>query len=287
MKTKSLLRKLLMIISISTVLLSCENPTAPKEDLGIISEKDSLNIKIQETRVTKLIYTLPSPIETAMILKKAGASYNEDFLNKIENADRYINHKLMALNLGIYCADLSYASLHEQNQTSIKYMGVSKKLADRLGIMNAIDKTMVKRLESNVNNRDSILHIITESFYNTNSYLTDNNRTHIAKMILAGGWIEGVYISSQLAKTSKNNTEIINRLVEQKLSLENLIDMLQTDSKTPTPEMLSLITEFKELDTLFDKVKINSTEIESIVNTKNKITTLAVKSNLKKKISKK
>ena len=77
------------------------------------------------------------------------------------------------------------------------------------------------------------------------------------------------------------NLSIISILSVPKLSLENLIDMLQTDSKTPTPEMLSLITEFKELDTLFDKVKINSTEIESIVNTKNKITTLAVKSEMK------
>lgn len=281
MKTNSVIRNLLMIISISAIIIcGCDNTSDNKNISDLQAFRDSIAISGEETKIVKLFYTLPSPIETAIILKKAGAIYHEDLLNKIVNADKYTNNKSMALNLGVYCADLSYASLHNQNQTSIKYMAVSKKLADKLGILNAIDQSLIKRLENNINNRDSILQIITESFYNTNSYLIENNRTQAAKMILAGGWIEGIYLSARLSKTTVNNTEIINRLIEQKLSLENLIDMLKNDSAKPDNEMIALINELQELNSLFDKIQIKSTSIETITDKNNKVTTLASKSEM-------
>lgn len=270
-----------MIISISAILFnSCENTSDKKEEIDLQAFKDSMNIEKVKNRTVKIFITLPSPIETAIILKKAGAIYREDLLNSIINADKYTSNKSMALNLGVYCADLSYASLHDQNQTSIKYMGVSKKLAEKLGIINAIDQSMIKRLENNVNHKDSILQIISESFYNTNSYLTENNRTQIAKMVLAGGWIEGIYLSSQLTKSTTNNTEIINRMIEQKLSLLDLIEMLKSENATPNSDLASLIKELQELNLLFDKIQINSTKTELIQNKNNKTPILASKSEI-------
>jgi len=89
---------------------------------------------------SKLIfYTLPSPLETAMLIKRSGAVYDEDLLNPVTSVNQYQTNLKMALNLGIYSADLSYASLFDQTQTTIQYIGVAKKLADGLGILQAID----------------------------------------------------------------------------------------------------------------------------------------------------
>ena len=82
----------------------------------------------------QIFYSLPSPLETAMILKRAGAKYNEEILNSADNTSRYNTNKSMALNLGIYSTDLSYASLFDQTQASIRYMTASKKMAEGLGI---------------------------------------------------------------------------------------------------------------------------------------------------------
>ena len=94
----------------------------------------------------------------------------------------------MALNLGIYSTDLSYASLFDQTQASIKYMAVSKRMAEGLGILNAIDNTIVQRLEENVNNREAIMDIISESLLNTSSILEEDDRVAIGSVFsLAGG----------------------------------------------------------------------------------------------------
>ena len=125
-----------------------------------------------------------------MILKRSGAEYNPEILNPVENISRYTTTKSMALNLGIYSTNLSYASLFDQTQASIRYMTASKRLAEGLGILNAIDNSIIQRLEENVNNREVIMDIISESFLNTNSILEENDRVAVGSIILVGGWIE-------------------------------------------------------------------------------------------------
>lgn len=82
----------------------------------------------------KIFYTLPSPLESAMLIKSAGALFDDNLLNPIENARNYNTNRSMALNLGIYTTDLSFASLYDQTQLIINYMNVAKQMADGLGI---------------------------------------------------------------------------------------------------------------------------------------------------------
>ncbi|NQU80871.1 MAG: hypothetical protein HQ543_05080 [Bacteroidetes bacterium] len=119
---------------------------------------------------------MPSPLETAMLVKSAGAPYNEGLLNPTDNAGNYTTNRSMALNLGIYTCDLSFASLYDQTQTSISYMSAAKKMADGLGILDAISEETLERLEENVNNREMIMDIVSETFMNSSSYLQENDR---------------------------------------------------------------------------------------------------------------
>ena len=62
----------------------------------------------------KIFYTLPSPLESAMLIKSAGALFDDNLLNPIDNTRNYNTNRSMALNLGIYTTDLS---LYECGQT--------------------------------------------------------------------------------------------------------------------------------------------------------------------------
>jgi hypothetical protein len=95
----------------------------------------------------RIFYSLPSPLETAMLIKNAGATYDEELLNPVSNADKYNTNLEMALNLGIYTTDLSYASLFDQTQATLNYINAAKKMADGLEILDAIDEQTISRLE--------------------------------------------------------------------------------------------------------------------------------------------
>lgn len=211
-------------------------------------------------KAKQVFYSLPSPIETAMLMKRAGAKYNEDYLNPTDKISNYTTEKERALNLGVYSADLSFSSMFDQSQAAIKYLSATKKLAEELGILNAVDKSIVDRMELNVNNRDSLMEIISETFMNSNSFLKENERAETAAIILVGGWIEGLYIATQIAKATDSSSEIIDRIVDQRLSLATLMSLLE-EYEESNQDVASLIVELKGLRAVYEKIQIASSEI--------------------------
>ena len=140
--------------------------------------------------------------------------------------------KAKPLNLGIYTTDLSFASLFDQAQTSLKYMDATKKLATEMGISDAIDEETMKRLEQNLNKRDVVMDIISETFLNSSSYLKENDQQDVAAMVLVGGWIEGLYIGTQMIGNHPvKGNKLVDRIAEQKLSFSIVERMLQDNRK--------------------------------------------------------
>ncbi|MGB9745823.1 MAG: hypothetical protein ACPLXM_02720 [Bacteroidales bacterium] len=227
----------------------------------------------------KVFYSLPSPLETAVLLKSAGAKYNESLLNPLSNANNYTTNKQMALNLGIFSTDLSFASLFDQTQTSINYMQAAKKMADGLGILDAIDQTTIDRLEENVNNRDELMNIISETLMSSNSFLLENERKAVASIVLVGGWVEGLYIATQLVGNSPvKGNKLVERIVEQKFSLEIVLRLLEENKENPDVE--SILEQMNDLKKTFDKITIKTSAITPVEDPKTNVTLLKSKSEI-------
>jgi hypothetical protein len=166
----------------------------------------------------------------------------------------------MALNLGVYTCDLSIASMYEQTQLLIDYMNAAKKMADGLGILKAIEQSDIDKLEENINNGEVIMDIVSQTFMNSNSYLEDNGQPATAAMVLVGGWIEGLYISTQLVDMKEfNGNKLVGRIIDQKLSIDILLDLL--DSSKGNPAVDELMVQVAKLKAVFDKIKIDTTPI--------------------------
>jgi len=263
-----------VIIGIVFIIASCSS--GGNKNNAVISvdsaelEKD---IFADISHAKQIFYSLPSPLESAMLIKTAGAAYNDKLLNPLSNSSKYTTNKSMSLNLGIYITDLSFASLFDQAQTTIKYMEVSKKMADGLGITDAINKETMDRLEENINNRDVILDIISETFMSSTAFLKENDRQPLATMTLVGGWIEGLYLATQLVGDSPiANNKIIDRIVDQKLSLDMVIKLL--DNNKDNADINQVIQLINQLKTVYDKVTIKSSKIQTVTDANTNVTTL-------------
>jgi hypothetical protein len=253
-----------------------KNKEAANQDVNVQVDEQVMN---DFNQAKKIFYSMPSPLETAMLIKTAGATYNEKLLNPLSKASTYTTNKSMALNLGIYTTDLSFASLFDQTQTSINYMQAAKKMADGLGILDAIDNNTIQKLEENVNNRDVIMDIISETFMSSSSFLKENDRTAIASVVLVGGWVEGLYIGTQLVDPSNlKHNKLLERIVDQKLSLDIVMKLLNENKDNS--DVASLIVVMKELKSVFDKIQIKTSKIEPVLDNKTNITTLKSESKI-------
>jgi hypothetical protein len=271
----------IVICSLFILFTSCKSDKSKKKSTELnledfITEDDIFN---DVSQAKKIFYSLPSPLETAMLIKSAGADYDEELLNSLDNVDNYSTNMSMALNLGIYTTDLSFASLFDQTQTSINYMEAAKRMAEGLDIVDAINNETIKRLERNLNNRDIIMDIISETFLNSSSYLKENDRQGVASIVLVGGWIEGLYIATQLVgdKPIENN-KLVDRISEQKLSFNIVQRMLEDNRKNESGEededIVELMVQLTELKKVFDKIKVETSEVKIEPGDETQVTTL-------------
>ena len=146
-------------------------------------------------------------------------------------------------------------------------------MADGLGILDAINSNTIQRLEENINNRDVIMDIISETFMASSSFLKENDRTAVASIVLVGGWVEGLYIATSLVNPDNyKNSKLVERIVDQKLSFDIVLKLL--DENKDNPDVASLIAEMNELKKSFDKIEIKSSKIEAVKNTSTNVTTL-------------
>ena len=217
------------------------------------------------------IFSIPSPIQTAILLKQASGSFNADLINPADNAGNYATTYSRALNLGVYGADLGYASLFGQQKESLAYLKALQSLADGLSISGAFDKEFVERFERNMSKEDSVLIIVQDAYRTGDNFLKTNKQKDVSSLILAGGWIESMYFACKLNQ-QKSNAQIIERIGEQKQSLETLLSILSMyNTQGMNDELLADLTSINEL---FKAVEFTYTYQEPKTDAKNRITVL-------------
>jgi hypothetical protein len=222
---------------------------------------------------------MPTPFEVTQMLQNSGTAYNVSLTNPISNSDKYISEKAQALNLGVYGADLAYAVTYNQTQSAREFINASKKLSDELEITNVISKSVINRIENNSQNADSLYKIINHTYLATYNKLNELSKKTTALTIIAGAWIESLYLATQLAIVSQNNSELIQKIAEQKFNFNTLLNLLkQSDSDSYISDILGYINQLKPI---FDnvkadddgKVKMSEKDFDNLTNIVKKIRT--------------
>jgi len=217
------------------------------------------------------IFSIPSPMQTALLLEEVKAPFNADLLNSLENLDNYSSEMQKALNLGVYGTDLGYISIYKQNSLSLQYLSTVEKLTSSLGLESAFDKNFMSRFEKHSTNKDSMMVIVSDAFKKADSYLKLNERKPVSALILVGGWIESMYLACEINKEA-NNSKILSRIGEQKETLNSIIDILSTYNKGGKFD--DLIAEMKDLKSYFDNVEMNYEYVQPKTDAKKKLTVL-------------
>jgi hypothetical protein len=255
------MRKFFVVITIPFLVLACggnglnvdsEN-VDPNEvnniDPNIIDGDVSLN-----TEIGGKMFSIPSPVQMSLLLKDEIGIFNEEMITDPNNVSSFTTTYKRAINMGIYGADLGYATIFENNTKALSYLSAVEGLADELGIAGAFDEVLIERFIENGNDQDSMLVIMADGYREGDKFLKDNEQHDIASLILTGGWIESLYFATT-SYTQKKTQDIANRIGEQKSSLVTIIELLEDYN---TDEFYSqLIINLKDLKLDFDNVKYN------------------------------
>ena len=249
-KLKMNSKKILFLIIAVMLVYSCNNSEKNINTINNNQKKDLLAYD----KAKEVLYSLPSPVETAMIIENANTKFDDDYLLPIDNINFYETSYSQATILGVYSADLSYISMFEQQQLAVKYLSNCKKLAESLGVMEVINDSIIDDLSKSIKRKEEVLEIISNEYMKINSYLEDNNRQQLAALLVFGGWIEGLYISTKLVNNDISiNPDLVQTIYDQKLSLEDLINLMKIFEDNPT--FKTYTTYLLELNEIFNSIK--------------------------------
>ncbi len=276
--TKSIFKGISGLAVCSVLLTACPGTDDPNQPNIPVVDTPEVDVKPKEVPVTKVdgaMFSIPSPIQLGGIIQKSGASYNKDLLNDPKSSENYVDLVSQSLNLGVYGADLGYCALYDKQQESIGYMRSAQKLSDILGISDAFDVTTIQSVERNLDNKDSLLYIISNSYRKADDYLQTSDRKHIGALVIVGGWIESLHFAGILGKENKS-AEIVEMIGMQKHTINTILDKM-LEKHIVEPGVEDVYNDLDEVRMAFEKVNLKYEYVAPELDKDKKVTKLKSK----------
>lgn len=270
---KLLHNNLTVVMAAAVVFASCQSGNNTGNAGS--NAADTSNITEISKDVKDVINPLPTPFETTKLLNDMGAKYVSSSLNSVAKADKYFTEKSKAVNLGIYGADLAYAVTYNQKQDVKVYSKAVKTLVDQLGINVDYSNLLTDEAREKLNNKDTLISVITKMFNGTYKSLTEKNNPELATMVVSGTWIELMYIATHISEDTYHNSGVVKLITNQKESYTKLIGLLGEHSTNA--DVKSLETQLQVLKPVFEKIETGLSEkdylliLQTIQNVRNSL----------------
>lgn len=246
-----MLKNLLLLLTAVLLVASCGQ--RPSEILEVdMDDVESGELQISPETINEIISNIASPIEVAALIHSMNVPYSEHYLADPEVLPTSTIFQ-MAYSLGALSADLGYLNIYEKTGTALNYLTVINSLADAMDIDQFFDFETIKRLATSSTALDSLMFISVYSFNRMDEHLREIQRSDLSSLMMAGVWMEGLYLSTQIAKNN-NNGDLKSMIGEQKLILNDLLIIL--NNYINEEAIAGYISDLELIKNAFDQVKI-------------------------------
>jgi hypothetical protein len=253
---------LLILAVIMLIIFSCNQGAEENkipEEMVII---DQTYTDINEFK--PIFYDIYSPIDAQNLFRQLNVVFDHSILNPVYNLPRYNESSKIAVNLGIYGADMSFCHMFGQTQEAIKYLSVISRLAQSMGISDRFISNPEKAHENLHYHPDSLFNLATQIYVSADKQLIELDRAGAAALILAGGWIEALYIAGNFYDPENPDSVLEEQIVSQKYSLDRLVALLSNQQDDAIVSKYLLLT--RQLRNIYDKVEIHVGEENPVIN---------------------
>lgn len=234
---------------------SCKNNDSQSH--SITGDSTSIGEQIADTSSDIELFLLPTPLQVGAVLKLSKVAYNDKLPIKPKDDFGILTSSKTALLLGAITIDAGYSAIFDQKQSALKYGKNISKLLSNLNINAPENNNLLERFERNQNRSDSLAQIIMESYSAAHQYFRENNKEEMGLQIIAGSFIEGLYLCAHQPDIMAHN-EIKNLISQQKQYADNIFNLLSYySSNNESAEILNNITKLKEALDKFEVVYDN------------------------------
>ncbi|TNE53024.1 MAG: hypothetical protein EP338_13345 [Bacteroidetes bacterium] len=179
---------------------------------------------VEEEEGSTIVFNIPSPSEQFELISMLDGE--KDIMLVSNPNKRFVGTKQRALNFGVYIADLAYMTSFDETSKYMQYFNQLEKIGNELGVTEVFTKEMGDMVKKWNNNPDSLFQLSNETYSKSFQKLVDIDKGNELSLMLAGGWIETMYLIFGTSKGFGKSPEIDQIIADQKLVAENLIDFM-------------------------------------------------------------
>lgn len=203
----------------------------------------------------EIFYGTLTPVEISAIFSRLGLPYNNAIMNPFSNNDKYLSSAKTAINTGIYGVDFGYLKLFGVGQEMIDYAVAIREMSNKLGIPDEFLTSTLKMIQEDSQEPDTILNFMNKAFLKMDNHLRESGRESTAGLLIMGGWVEAMYIATQLVyDPAKPDPEVVQKIAEQKYTLNSLLSLIKNYYDDPVVVYYS--KKLKYLNNYFDSFDI-------------------------------
>ena len=221
MKRSTVILILPLMVIAHTVFFSCKSRSGAGEQKKVELEQ----VKALENQIEANVYPLPTSASVIRMLSELEIGYIIGISNPVEKAGKYFSSASRAANLGVYGADLSYATLYNMQQEVINYLNTIRAIANELNMSKIYDEGLYENIKKNYDNREELVKILSKAFNDSYAYLSENNQQTLALLVVGGAWVEGMYLTTHVSDAAYRVAGISKVLLEQKKSFEVFLNI--------------------------------------------------------------
>jgi hypothetical protein len=246
-----------LIILLLPFIFSCRHGVKEKNSVvPVFSTYKSDTTKNHDlTPKNEIFYGILTPVEICTIFDRLGITYNNATLNPISNRDQYLSSSKASINTGVYGVDFGYLKVFGIGQQLIDYMVTIREMSNKLGIPDSYLTEPIKRVQSDISEPDTIMFLMDYAYTRMEAHLREGGRESTAGLMVMGGWVEAMFIATQLVYKPENpDPEVIQRIAQQKYTLTSLLSFLKNYYDDPVVVYYS--KKLKYLKNYFDSFDI-------------------------------
>lgn len=225
------------------------------------------------TSLKEIYYGLMTPVEVCNIFERLNLSYNDTIINSTENANLYMTSYKAAMNLGIYGVDMGYMKLFGVNRQAVDYFLTIAELSERLNLPEELLADAIRNIDRSMSNPDSLTRVMTRTFQNINNRLHSEGSDGTIGLMMMAGWVESMYLSTQLAYDPLNpDPQVIEKIAQQKYSLISLLSYMKNYYDDPmvvfyTKKLKYLNRWFDTFDIYYKKGDVSVDTVKQVIYT--------------------
>ncbi|MDF1571749.1 MAG: hypothetical protein P1P82_09060 [Bacteroidales bacterium] len=204
--------------------------------------------------IREVIYSMYLPTDMAVIFQRSGANYDPAIPASTTDHTLYQDREQIAVMLGIYGVDNTYMKMLEQKAPAAVYYSTIRNLSDKIGLPGSIFGQASERIEAAFDDNEPLPSAIEEIYRDADQYFRMNGNDNLAALALFGGWVEAMYIGATIYENSEGNTDLAEKLLQQKFSLNSMYTLLSNYQESLSVKSYLLM--LKKLRKSYETVEI-------------------------------